>query len=93
VPPLNCTLDGALADVLKLIPILPVFDVKKERAFYEALGFHLHVVPEETYPEDQFAALAFGANVLFGVAHSESAETLTERGLFWQIETTIRRGA
>lgn len=72
----------------KLIPILPVSDVAKERAFYEALGFRLHLDPDETYPEDQFAALAFGENVLFGVTRSENAEALTERGLYWQIETT-----
>ena len=72
----------------KLIPILPVADVPAERAFYETLGFHLHVDPDEVYPEDQFAALAYGENILFGVSRADPCEPLTEQGLYWQIETT-----
>ena len=72
----------------KLIPILPVSDVRKERSFYEALGFVLHVDSAETYPEDQFAALAFGDHILFGLALTRDACPLTDAGLFWQLETT-----
>lgn len=72
----------------KLIPILPVADVRKERSFYEALGFELHVDPAETYPEDQFAALAFGAHILFGLTLAPAARPLTDVGLCWQLETT-----
>jgi catechol 2,3-dioxygenase-like lactoylglutathione lyase family enzyme len=72
----------------KLIPILPVPDVRKERSFYEALGFELHVDPVETYPEDQFAALAFGPHILFGLVLSAVERPLTDNGLCWQLETT-----
>jgi catechol 2,3-dioxygenase-like lactoylglutathione lyase family enzyme len=72
----------------KLIPILSVADVRKERSFYEALGFELHVDSAETYPEDQFAALAFGAHILFGLVLAPDASPLTDAGLFWQVETT-----
>jgi len=72
----------------KLIPILPVSNVLTERAFYEALGFRPHVDPDETYPENEFAALASGEHILFGLAYLDSSEALTEHGLYWQIETT-----
>jgi uncharacterized glyoxalase superfamily protein PhnB len=72
----------------KLIPILPVSEVRTERDFYVSIGFQLHVDPKETYPEDQFAALAYDEHVLFAVAASDVSEPLTARGLFWQIETT-----
>lgn len=72
----------------KLIPMLPVADVRKERAFYERLGFRLHVDPNEVYPEDQLAALAYGEHILFAFVASEASIPLTAHGLFWQIETT-----
>ncbi|HEY6598735.1 MAG TPA: hypothetical protein VIZ30_05465, partial [Pseudomonadales bacterium] len=65
----------------KLIPILPVSNVLTERAFYEALGFRRHVDPGETYPEHEFAALASGEHILFGLAYLDSSEALTEHGL------------
>ncbi len=72
----------------KLIPIVPVCDVRTERDFYLSIGFQLHVDPKETYPEDQLAALAYGEHILFAVAASDTSEPLTARGLLWQIETT-----
>lgn len=71
----------------KLIPILPVADVLKEREFYEQLGFSLHIDPDETYPEQQFAALTYGDNILFGVSQAEATPALTSLGLYWQLET------
>lgn len=72
----------------KLIPILPVLDVRTERAFYESLGFRRHVDPDEPYAEDELAALAYGEHILFAVVAAQASEPLTEHGLFWQIETT-----
>lgn len=73
----------------RLIPVLPVADVPTERRFYEALGFEVHVDPDEAYPESEFAALAFGPNILFGVSiSSEFQSESAESRLWWQFETS-----
>lgn len=72
----------------RLIPVLAVGDVVAERRFYEALGFALHVDPEETYPESEFAALAYGPHILFGVSRAPDFDASeAESRLGWQLET------
>lgn len=73
----------------RLIPILPVSDVVLERDFYEQLGFERHLNPSEAYPESEFAALDYGAHILFGVARSSDFDSKTaECRLWWQIEAS-----
>ena len=73
----------------RLIPVLPVSNVPTERRFYEALGFDLHVDPDEQYPESVFASLRFGPSILFGVSVSpEFQPESAESRLWWQFETS-----
>ncbi len=72
----------------RLIPVLPVGDVRAERLFYESLGFELHVDPDEQYPESVFAALQYGPSILFGVSViSDFDADESESRLWWQFET------
>ena len=42
----------------RLTPILPVGDVREELTFYQQLGFEQHTDPDETYPVEEFVAIA-----------------------------------
>lgn len=70
----------------RLTPILPVTQVAAELAFYEALGLTRHLDPDETYPLEDFAAVAHGEHILFGLARTEDAP-VPPAGLAWQLET------
>lgn len=72
----------------RLIPVLPVRDVRSERAFYEKLGFTCYVDPEESYPEDVFAALEAGPGIRFGISAAPGFDPATaESRLWWQFAT------
>ncbi|SDD38953.1 VOC family protein [Auraticoccus monumenti] len=70
----------------RLTPILPVAQVAEELAFYEALGLTRHTDPEETYPLEDFAAVASGEHILFGLARTDDV-AVPPAGLLWQLET------
>ena len=74
--------------ITRLTPILPVVDVRDELGFYLQLGFEQHIDPAEIYPIDDFAAVAAGDAVLFGLARHDSAADLPPAGLAWQFETS-----
>ena len=71
----------------RLTPILPVSSVREELTFYELLGFEHHTDPGEDYPIEEFAAVAHGDAILFGLAR-EDAVAVPPVGLAWQFETT-----
>lgn len=70
----------------RLTPILPVRQVAEELAFYQALGFTRHTDPDETYPLEDFAAVALGEHILFGLARTDDV-AVPPGGLEWQLET------
>ena len=72
----------------RVTPILPVSDVRGELAFYQQLGFKQHTDPDETYPVEEFVAIAHGDGILFGLAASEDPASVPPVGLEWQFETT-----
>lgn len=72
----------------RLTPILPVSSVREELAFYEQLGFELHTDPAEAYPIEEFAAVAHGDDILFGLASNKDPSAVPPVGLEWQFETT-----
>jgi uncharacterized glyoxalase superfamily protein PhnB len=72
----------------RLTPILPCANVPDELAFYLQLGFTQYTDPTETYAEEEFAAVAHGDHILFGIASAEDPSTVPPAGLEWQFETT-----
>lgn len=72
----------------RLTPILPVSSVREELTFYEQLGFEQHTDPAEAYPIEEFAAVACGDGILFGLAIVEDPSAVPPAGLDWQFETT-----
>ena len=74
--------------VTRLTPILPVGDVRAELTFYQQLGFEQHTDPDETYPVEEFVAIAHGDGILFGLAASNDPGSVPPVGLEWQFETT-----
>jgi catechol 2,3-dioxygenase-like lactoylglutathione lyase family enzyme len=72
----------------RLIPVLPVRDVRAERTFYEALGFRRYDDPREPYPEGVFAALEAGPSIRFGVSIASDFDPATAGSrLWWQFGT------
>jgi uncharacterized glyoxalase superfamily protein PhnB len=72
----------------RLTPILPVGDVREELTFYQQLGFKQHTDPDETYPVEEFVAVAHGAGILIGLAASKDPASVPPVGMAWQFETT-----
>lgn len=72
----------------RLTPILPVSSVRDELTFYEQLGFERYSDPAESYPVEEFAAVAHGDGILFGLAVTEDASVVPPAALQWQFETT-----
>lgn len=69
-------------------PILPVTDVAQELAFYEELGFRQHTDPSEVYALDEFAAVAHGEQILFGLVRANQEVAVPPAGLILQFEAT-----
>jgi predicted enzyme related to lactoylglutathione lyase len=72
----------------RLTPILPVNSVREELTFYEQLGFERHTDPAETYPIEEFTAVACGDGILFGLACAKDPAAVPPVELDWQFETT-----
>ena len=72
----------------RLTPLLPVHEIRRELAFYEALGFRQHVDAAEVYELEDFAALSYGQHILFGLVKVAAEVTVPAAGLVWQFEAS-----